>query len=111
VAAHLVGIGGAAQPAAAAPEDGTGRALRRLCAAEAARGEDGWCAAYLAGVSHTLAAFGGGGHPAGLCGFDGGRPDMLVDAFLSWAPPQSEIWDLPMFVSVQAALRAHWPCP
>jgi hypothetical protein len=103
----MIGIGGAA----AAPEDGTGGALRHFCVAEATRGENGWCAAYLAGVSQTLAAFGSGGHPAGLCGFDGWRPDMLVGVFLDWSPPQSEIWDLPMFVSAKAALRALWPCP
>ena len=122
-AALLAALGLAAALGTARTAPGqTVAALRRACEAEAAamadadaghrgHGDGGWCAGYLVGVADTLAAFGAGGHPAGLCG---ARYDAqtLVGTFVRWAraPQQQGFSDLPMLAGAQAALRARWPC-
>ena len=114
-----LGLAAALGTARAAPGQ-TVAALRRACEAEAAamadaghrgHGDGGWCAGYLVGVADTLAAFGAGGHPAGLCDarYDG---RTLVEAFVRWAraSPREEASALPMLAGAVAALRARWPC-
>lgn len=121
LALSLAAVLGTGSAAPAAPDGYTVQALRRACEGEATamadaeagqkRDSGGWCAGYLFGVADAIAAFGAGGHPAGLCG---ARYDAqtLVRTFVRWARAsrQQEFSDLPMLAGAQAALRARWPC-
>lgn len=68
-----------------------------------------FCRGYLIGVADTLSTFGSGGHKAGLCAprYNGATLERL---FLDWVPEHRDLWEVDMFVSVQAAFREQWPC-
>lgn len=70
---------------------------------------NGRCDSYIEGVADTLAAFGKGGHPGGICG-GGYNRGQLSRIFMNWAPRNRESWGLPRLAGVTIALRAHYPC-
>lgn len=100
-------LGPATTAAEVRPEERTNAALLRTCqgGAEGAA----WCEAYLLGVADAMAAFGAGGHKAGLCGPDY-RAEELDDLYVGWARENPGFMDLDMLLGVHFALRERWPC-
>lgn len=105
--ALLLGIGAPSGPANAQAPGETGLAFYRMCQAESAR--NGPCESYLEGVADMLAAFGNGGHPAGICGSRYGN-DGLKRIYIAWLPWHRNFWNLPRPAAAAIALRDRWPC-
>lgn len=70
---------------------------------------NGRCDSYIEGAADTLAAFGNGGHPGGICG-RGYNKGELTRIFLDWFPENRHVSDSPRLAGVTLALRARYPC-
>lgn len=73
------------------------------CRAQA--GPNTLCEAYMEGAAETLAGFGSGGHPGGICG-GGAKPGELSRVFVAWGPKHKQTWGLPRLAGVTLALRS-----
>jgi hypothetical protein len=80
----------------------------KSCQTEGGRVNDR-CDSYIEGAADTLAAFGKGGHPAGICG-GGYNKGQLSRIFMSWVSRNRQSCELPRLAGVTIALRENYPC-
>lgn len=108
VAAALALIFVPASADAAQPDYETVGQFYTACRAQAGK-PNTLCEAYMEGAAETLAGFGNGGHPGGICG-SGAKPGELSRLFVAWAPKNKHTWGLPRLAGVALALRERFPC-
>ena len=110
---HMIGITvlmlGATAPQPAIAQVGeTVAQFYKSCRAEGGR-VNGRCDSYIEGAADTMAAFGRGGNPNGICG-GGYNKGQLSRVVMAWVPRNRGAWNLPRLAGVAFALREAYPC-